>query len=83
MSAEHLAVACDELAAKRRGGTEFARPAAATLLLITPERLWKRYGQGRFEHIGVPDLQTSLTAYGSSGWKKVERSWWSCRCSLI
>src|SRR6185437_12921855 len=32
--------------------------AAATLLLIAPERLWRRCGAAAFEEIGVADLQT-------------------------
>jgi replication-associated recombination protein RarA len=42
----------------RRSEMELARRAAATLLLIAPNRLWRRCGAAAFEEIGVADLQT-------------------------
>src|SRR5713101_4021992 len=42
----------------RRGESEWAQRAAATLLLIAPDRLWRRCGAAAFEDIGVADLQT-------------------------
>jgi hypothetical protein len=42
----------------RRGESELAQRAAATLLLIAPERLWRRCGAAAFEEIGVADLET-------------------------
>lgn len=42
----------------RRGESELAQRAAATLLLIAPERLWRRSGATAFEEVGVADLQT-------------------------
>ena len=42
----------------RRGEIELAQRAAATLLLIAPERLWRRCGAAVFEEVGVADLQT-------------------------
>ncbi len=42
----------------RRGESELAQHAAATLLLIAPDRLWQRCGAAAFEEIGVADLQT-------------------------
>jgi hypothetical protein len=42
----------------RRGEREFAQRAAATLLLIAPDRLWRRCGAAAFEEIGVADLET-------------------------
>jgi hypothetical protein len=44
--------------AVRRGRDEFAQQAAATLLQISPERLWRRCGGIAFEDIGVADLET-------------------------
>jgi hypothetical protein len=44
--------------AVRRGQGELAQQAAATLLLIAPDRLWRRCGAAAFEEIGVADLQT-------------------------
>ena len=42
----------------RRGEIELAQHAASTLLLIAPERLWRRCGAAAFEEVGVADLQT-------------------------
>jgi hypothetical protein len=42
----------------RRGESELAQRAAATLLLIAPDRLWRRCGAAAFEEVGVADLQT-------------------------
>jgi replication-associated recombination protein RarA len=42
----------------RRGENEMAQRAAATLLLIAPDRLWRRVGAAAFEEIGVADLHT-------------------------
>jgi hypothetical protein len=42
----------------RRGESELAQQAAATLLLIAPDRLWRRCGAAAFEEVGVADLQT-------------------------
>ena len=42
----------------RRGEIELAQHAAATLLLIARDRLWRRCGAAAFEEIGVADLQT-------------------------
>ena len=41
----------------RRGESELAQHAAATLLLIAPDRLWRRCGAAAFEEIGVADLE--------------------------
>lgn len=42
----------------RRGESELAQRAAATLLLIAPDRLWRRSCAAAFEEVGVADLQT-------------------------
>jgi hypothetical protein len=42
----------------RRGESELGQRAAATLLLIAPDRLWRRCGAAAFEEVGVADLQT-------------------------
>jgi hypothetical protein len=42
----------------RRGHEELALRAAATLLRISPERLWRRCGCIAFEDVGVADLDT-------------------------
>jgi hypothetical protein len=56
--------------AVRRGESELAQRAAATLLLIAPERLWRRCGAAAFEEIGVADLETvSLVTSALSGKK--------------
>jgi hypothetical protein len=52
----------------RRGESELAQHAAATLLLIAPDRLWRRCGAAAFEEVGVADLQTvSLVTAGLAG----------------
>lgn len=62
-----LAMSCLQKAI-RRGEIEIARRAAATLLLIAPERLWRRCGAAAFEEIGVADLETvSLVTAALSG----------------
>lgn len=40
----------------RRGRTDLALSAAATLMLASPDRLWRRLGTIAFEDIGVADL---------------------------
>src|ERR1700730_9019312 len=40
------------------GRKRTAQHAAATLLLIAPDRLWRRCGAAAFEEIGVADLET-------------------------
>jgi hypothetical protein len=42
----------------RRGECQLAQLAAATLMLIAPDRLWRRCGAAAFEEIGVADLET-------------------------
>jgi len=42
----------------RRGREDFALRAAATLLKISPERLWRRCGGITFEDIGLADIET-------------------------
>jgi hypothetical protein len=42
----------------RRGESDLAQHAAATLSLIAPDRLWRRCGAAAFEEIGVADLET-------------------------
>src|SRR5215212_5437069 len=41
----------------RRGREDFALRAAATLLHISPDRLWRRLGCIAFEDVGVADLE--------------------------
>jgi replication-associated recombination protein RarA len=42
----------------RRGEERLALRAAATLLRVSPERLWRRCGCIAFEDVGVADLDT-------------------------
>ena len=44
--------------AVRRGRTDLALGAAATLLKSSPERLWRRLNITVFEDIGVADIET-------------------------
>jgi hypothetical protein len=41
----------------RRGESELAQQASATLLMIAPDRLWRRCGAAAFEEIGIADLE--------------------------
>jgi hypothetical protein len=52
-----MAMSCLQKAI-RRGEIEIAQRAAATLLLIAPDRLWRRTGAIAFEEVGVADLRT-------------------------
>jgi hypothetical protein len=40
----------------RRGESQLGQHAAATLLLIAPDRLWRRCGAAAFEEIGVESV---------------------------
>lgn len=54
--------------AARRGRTDLALRAAATLLLGSPDRLWRRCGGIAFEDVGVADLDTvGLVTVGIAG----------------
>jgi hypothetical protein len=54
----------------RRGEAELAQHAAATLLLIAPDRLWRRCGAAVFEEVGVADLQTVALVTTALGGKR-------------
>jgi hypothetical protein len=54
----------------RRGESELAQHAAATLLLIAPDRLWRRCGAVAFEDIGVADLETVSLATAALAGKR-------------
>ena len=55
----------------RRGRTDLALKAAATLLLASPDRLWRRLGTIAFEDIGVADLDTLGLVTVALGGKRV------------
>jgi hypothetical protein len=42
----------------RRGNEELALRAAATLLMVAPDKLWRRCGGIAFEDIGIADIET-------------------------
>jgi hypothetical protein len=48
----------------RRGESELAQKAAATLLLIAPDRLWRRCGAAAFEEVGWPSSQCGRDCQG-------------------
>ena len=54
----------------RRGESELAQHAAATLLLNAPDRLWRRCGAAAFEEVGVADLQTVSLVTAALGGKR-------------
>lgn len=52
----------------RRGETDRALQATATLMQYAPEKLWRRLGGIAFEDIGIADIEAiSLTVAGLSG----------------
>lgn len=53
----------------RRGRTDLALIAAATLLRDAPDRLWRRIGIVAFEDIGVADLETLQLAMAATSSK--------------
>lgn len=54
----------------RRGHSELAQRAAATLLTIAPDRLWRRCGCIAFEDVGVADLDTVALVTAALGGKR-------------
>lgn len=58
----------------RRGRTGLALQAAATLLLNSPDRLWRRCGTIAFEDIGVADLEVVGLVTAALGGKPVRAS---------
>lgn len=54
----------------RRGHEGLAQRAAATLLEVSPERLWRRCGGIAFEDIGVADLETVSLVVAALGGKR-------------
>ena len=57
--------------AVRRGRTDLALKAASTLLLASPDRLWRRLGTTAFEDVGVADLDTLGLVTVALGGKRV------------
>ena len=55
----------------RRGRTDLALQAAATLLHASPDRLWRRLGAVAFEDIGVADLSAVYLATAALAGKRV------------
>lgn len=55
----------------RRGRTQLALRAAATLLVNAPDRLWRRCGGIAFEDIGVADPETVGLVTAALGGKRV------------
>ena len=58
----------------RRGRTDIALNAAATLLLNEPDKLWRRCGGIAFEDIGVADLETVGLVTAALGGKRMRAS---------
>lgn len=58
----------------RRGHTSLALHAAATLLIGSPERLWRRCGGIAFEDIGIADLNTLGLVTAALGGKRVRHT---------
>jgi hypothetical protein len=58
----------------RRGRTDLALQAAATLLTDAPDKLWRRLGGIAFEDIGVADLDTLGLVTAALGGKRMRAS---------
>jgi hypothetical protein len=58
----------------RRGHEQFALRAAATLLHISPERLWRRCGCIAFEDVGVADFDTVAVVTSALAGKRFRAS---------
>src|SRR6266516_3737456 len=56
----------------RRGQEHLALRAAATLLHVSPERLWRRCGCIAFEDVGVADLDLSRQLFPGND---IGRTW--------
>ena len=54
----------------RRGDNQLAQCAAATLIAVSPERLWRRCGGIVFEDVGVADLETVTLVTAALGGKR-------------
>ena len=70
----------------RRGRTEIALHAAATLLHSSPERLWRRLACTAAEDIGIADLQTVSLVTAAMAGKKARAGWggeWKTAAYLI
>ncbi|MCJ2077610.1 hypothetical protein MKK68_18465 [Methylobacterium sp. E-016] len=58
----------------RRGHTPLALQAAATLLIDSPDRLWRRCGGIAFEDMGIADLDTLGLVTAALGGKRVRQT---------
>lgn len=58
----------------RRGREDLALRAAATLLVDTPDRLWRRCGVIAFEDIGLADVDTLGIVTAALGGKRIRAS---------
>jgi replication-associated recombination protein RarA len=67
-----IAMSCLQKAI-RRGHEHLALRAAATLLHVSPERLWRRCGCIAFEDIGVANLDTVAIVTAALAGKVVSR----------
>ncbi|SDA28635.1 MgsA AAA+ ATPase C terminal [Methylobacterium sp. UNC378MF] len=70
----------------RRGRTDLALIAAATLLRDAPDRLWRRIGIVAFEDIGVADLETlqlAMAATSSKAFRAKLGGEWAVACSIV
>jgi len=70
----------------RRGHVDWALKGAATLLHISPDRLWRRLGITAVEDIGVADVDTvSLVMAGMTGkiWRRGVGGEWVVASYLI
>jgi hypothetical protein len=70
----------------RRSHEDLALRAAATLLKVPPERLWRRCGVIAFEDIGVADLATAgkvVAALGGKAFRAKLGGEWPVACTIV
>jgi hypothetical protein len=70
----------------RRGEHSLAQHAAATLLRLAPEKLWRRLGVVAFEDVGVASFDALFSATGVLGGKRLRSKWggeWRTASTLV
>jgi hypothetical protein len=70
----------------RRGEHALAQQAAATLLRLAPEKLWRRLGAIAFEDVGVASFDALFSVTCALGGKRLRARWggeWRTACTLV
>ena len=70
----------------RRAEYPLAQSAAATLLRVAPEKLWRRLGAIAFEDVGVACFDALFSVTCALGGKRLRSQWggeWRTACTLV